>query len=482
MTRVWVDGVEEVLVLGGCGSTPRERLPLAFLWNPRTTTARALRLPPTCPTWARHCCVALGKGRLAIIGGGFTCFSFGTFIAKPVLLEIGDVVDPLPAQTALAGCESTPALAFATTGNKGDLREFDQKNANLWLTSLLSLPRPAVDEAKGAFAVEHFLQAMRECQRPTLIRGTSLGSCVAKWADPNYLKDATKDSVVSVHVAKGSNLLDFVRKNFSFRHVPFQDFIQHMQDSTSYYRTHKKLSEECWYFRSIATHMKSERANIWEDFKELGKDFCLPDGVREYVTPRMHQSCLRINAAPLQLWTHYDAMENVLVQIVGRKRVVFFPPSQYGNLYINGSSSPVLNIDTPNLIQYPRFIDACKHALEVILEPGDLLYFPANWYHNITSLVEESEEAPPYCLSVNVFYRRFDLSDYDKKDLYGNKDLPAVVELRQKITNHVQDLIDQQLLNTGGESLCSEYKEFALRQSLQHLENVADSIAASAKK
>ncbi|CCW62136.1 unnamed protein product [Phytomonas sp. EM1] len=471
---------ERILILGGCGSSPRAELPAAALWDPHTMRITPLSLPPESPTWARHACVALGKGRLAIVGGGFTCFSFGTFTAKPALLEIGTEVDPLPTPTTVFSGVESASKPLSTGRIANETGAYPPKEA--WLTSLLALPRSVVEEVEGSAGVEKVLQAMRECRRPIVLRGASFGPCVARWADPNYLKAATKDAVVSVHVAKGAYVLDFVRKNFTFRHVPFSDLIQHLQDATAHYRAHGNVPDECWYFRSIATHMKTERANLWVDFKALGRDFCLPDGIREQVMPKMHQSCLRLNAAPLQLWTHYDTMENVLVQVVGRKRVVLFPPNQYGNLYISGSSSPVLNIDAPNLSQYPRFIDACKNAMEVILGPGDLLYFPANWYHHITTLVEESSDAPPYSLSVNVFYRRFDSSDYDKKDLYGNKDLPAVVELRRKITTHVRELIDNQHLKAGGEPLCPEYKEFALRQALQDLEGLADSLGASANQ
>lgn len=108
--------------------------------------------------------------------------------------------------------------------------------------------------------------------------------------------------------------------------------------------------------------MKSERSNLWKDFSVLGNDFTLPTGAYEVIMPRVHQSCLRLNASPLQLWNHYDTFDNVLCQIVGNKRVVMFPPSQYNNLYMTGSSSSVMDIDAPDLIRYPRFIDACKYA------------------------------------------------------------------------------------------------------------------------
>lgn len=35
----------------------------------------------------------------------------------------------------------------------------------------------------------------------------------------------------------------------------------------------------------------------------------------------------------LQLWPHYDVVDNLLMQIRGTKRVILWPPSEEGNLY-----------------------------------------------------------------------------------------------------------------------------------------------------
>ena len=43
---------------------------------------------------------------------------------------------------------------------------------------------------------------------------------------------------------------------------------------------------------------------------------------------------LRLSSAGVQLWTHYDIMDNVLFNVVGRKRVLLFPPSQACALHL----------------------------------------------------------------------------------------------------------------------------------------------------
>ena len=50
---------------------------------------------------------------------------------------------------------------------------------------------------------------------------------------------------------------------------------------------------------------------------------------------------------------------------------------------------------------------------EVILEPGDLIFIPALWFHSTVAL--------DCSVSVNVFWKNLDKSMYDPKDVYGNK-------------------------------------------------------------
>lgn len=47
-----------------------------------------------------------------------------------------------------------------------------------------------------------------------------------------------------------------------------------------------------------------------------------------------HSSVLRVGTPGIHLWCHFDVMANVLMQFVGHKRVLLFPPSQDENLYI----------------------------------------------------------------------------------------------------------------------------------------------------
>jgi hypothetical protein len=97
-----------------------------------------------------------------------------------------------------------------------------------------------------------------------------------------------------------------------------------------------------------------------------------------------------ISAGTLTVGLHYDAAENLNIQIRGRKRFVLYPPGTAG-YYPCPMFSQTAHIsrvfrDGPELdpARFPKFDES--RAREVILEQGEILYLPAYWWHQVTSL------------------------------------------------------------------------------------------------
>lgn len=143
-------------------------------------------------------------------------------------------------------------------------------------------------------------------------------------------------------------------------------------------------------------------------------------------------------ASSLNLWVgpighleclHYDPMDGTLVQLHGYKRVVMFPPSQTFNLYpypfyahlryglrLRSWFSRVYP-DRPDFEAFPRLRQAMQHKYELMLQPGEVLYIPAGWWHEISAVadpnagdagVAKSEDAASnqdMVCSVNRFWR-----------------------------------------------------------------------------
>ncbi len=87
---------------------------------------------------------------------------------------------------------------------------------------------------------------------------------------------------------------------------------------------------------------------------------------------------------------HYDMSHNIACCIAGHRRFTLFPPDQIANLYPGpleptpgGQVVSMVNIAHPDHAVYPRFRDAQAVAQIADLEPGDVLFYPAMWWHNV---------------------------------------------------------------------------------------------------
>ena len=145
-------------------------------------------------------------------------------------------------------------------------------------------------------------------------------------------------------------------------------------------------------------------------------------------------------------------MDNFLVQVKGKKKVVFFSPSDALNLYIIGDKSSVLDIDNPDLSQYPLFANATRYECE--LNPGDVLFIPSLWFHNVVSI--------DFSVAVNVFWKNLPPKFYDNKDVYGNKDPPQIQRAMQ--------ILDGALKVLNETELPMDYKDFYARCMINRIQ------------
>jgi hypothetical protein len=85
---------------------------------------------------------------------------------------------------------------------------------------------------------------------------------------------------------------------------------------------------------------------------------------------------------------HCDYDDNIFAQIWGRKRIFLAPPHHDEFLYTR-EANPVLfgspfDPEAPDFDAFPLARQAV--IAEVVVEPGDMLYVPAGWYHQVRAL------------------------------------------------------------------------------------------------
>jgi hypothetical protein len=81
---------------------------------------------------------------------------------------------------------------------------------------------------------------------------------------------------------------------------------------------------------------------------------------------------------------HHDTMNICLAQIYGRKAVKLIPPEDTPLLYNDVGVFSSVDLDMPNLDEFPLFSSA--RVVSVELNPGDMLFIPVGWWHHVRSL------------------------------------------------------------------------------------------------
>jgi Cupin-like domain len=90
---------------------------------------------------------------------------------------------------------------------------------------------------------------------------------------------------------------------------------------------------------------------------------------------------------------HYDMSHNIACCVAGRRRFTLFPPDQISNLYPGpleptpgGQVVSMVNFADPDHDRYPLFAEAVAAAQVAELEAGDVLFYPALWWHHVEAL------------------------------------------------------------------------------------------------
>jgi hypothetical protein len=149
---------------------------------------------------------------------------------------------------------------------------------------------------------------------------------------------------------------------------------------------------------------------------------------------------------------HYDQVDNIACVAGGRRRFTVFPTEQIANLYVGPldvtpAGQPVSLVDpsAPDFERHPRFREALAAAHVAELEPGDAIYIPSLWWHQVEAL-------SPFNVLVNYWWR--DAPHYFESPL--NTLLHALLSLKGLPAGERERwraLFDHLIFQTDGEPL-----------------------------
>lgn len=121
-----------------------------------------------------------------------------------------------------------------------------------------------------------------------------------------------------------------------------------------------------------------------------------------------------LNVAP-RIWlgnvsnvaAHYDTLDNIACVVAGERRFTLYPPELVGQLYVGPidntmAGQPVsLAASSPSDPgKYPLFEEVKHKALVAELKPGDALYLPKLWWHQVEAMA-------PFNSLVNYWWDAF---------------------------------------------------------------------------
>jgi hypothetical protein len=101
---------------------------------------------------------------------------------------------------------------------------------------------------------------------------------------------------------------------------------------------------------------------------------------------------------------HYDMPKNIACCVYGKRRFTLFPPTQTPNLYPGplfptpgGQVVTMADLQDPDFERFPKIREALEEAVIADLEPGDVLYYPSMWWHEV-------EAFDPFNVMVNYWW------------------------------------------------------------------------------
>jgi hypothetical protein len=279
---------------------------------------------------------------------------------------------PLPAADAALEVNAVPEVNAASEVKALRLALAKRE----WLLETIErqrdlLPKLASIERVFGLSGEVFLERYYALNRPVVLQGEMADwPALARWT-PDYLREAIGGRLVEFQDNRAANAQFEMYKHAHRREAPFDMFLEQILRpgaGNNAYLTAYNSARNAEALSVLHTDMGGLD-------KFLDREASAPNGM------------MWIGPAGTVTSLHHDLTNNFIAQIVGRKKIRLAPAAEVGKLYNHQHVfSEIPDLDDPDidLALHPRL--AQLRFYDITLEPGEILFVPLGWWHQVKSL------------------------------------------------------------------------------------------------
>lgn len=216
---------------------------------------------------------------------------------------------------------------------------------------------------------DEFYESYYFTNRPVLVKGAMAGSPAVRTWSPAYL--AAQYGAVPVTVTAGRTADPDYEANFA-------DTVRTMTLRELVDRLDAEPASNDYYL--VARNFFFDQPALWPLRRELEPPADIID--RDDGRPGTVKMWLGPGATVTPL--HHDEHSILFAQVFGRKQFKLIPPFDAPRLYVRRRYYSPVDPENVDLARYPAFARAS--VLDVVVEPGDLLFLPVGWWHWVRAL------------------------------------------------------------------------------------------------
>jgi hypothetical protein len=245
-----------------------------------------------------------------------------------------------------------------------------------WLLETLERQRAlsqqgATIERRAGLGSDEFLDRYYAANRPVILTGEMAGwPALAKWT-PEYLKRIVGSKMIEFQGDRSTSERFEIHKDEHRREMPFDQFIDLV--------CRPDAGNDAYLTAYNSARNSEAISKLHPDLgfseKFLSRDVDQPNGM------------MWIGPAGTLTSLHHDLTNNLIAQVVGRKRLLVLPASEVGKLYNHlHVFSEIADLEDPavTLARFPRLEQA--RFTEVTLMPGEMIFMPVAWWHQVRSI------------------------------------------------------------------------------------------------